>query len=119
MQVVISRLHEAKDEGMKKAKFLIGAMIAAFIFVTISYFVPVIYNFPIFYFVGAPLLQVCADRDMHSSVRGTRTVWYVRMNAARSPQSAGMYFIVSPALIGAGVFTGLKNCMFVAHMTRA
>jgi uncharacterized oligopeptide transporter (OPT) family protein len=80
--VVISRLHEAKEEGMKKAKFLIGAMVAGFIFVTVSYFVPVLYNFPIAYLVGAPLVQ-----------------------------SAGMYFMVSPALIGAGVFTGLKNCI--------
>ena len=40
-QVVISRLHEAKEEGMRKAKWLIGAMVIAFVFVTISYFVPV------------------------------------------------------------------------------
>lgn len=87
--VVISKLHAAKKEGFAQAKALLYSMAASFVYVIVTYFIPVLYNFPLFTWIGLP-----------------------------AAQSAGFFVNFSPAIFGAGVFTGLKNClcMFVAAL---
>eukprot|EP00500_Bicosoecida_sp_ms1_P002481 CAMPEP_0203807002 /NCGR_PEP_ID=MMETSP0115-20131106/820_1 /ASSEMBLY_ACC=CAM_ASM_000227 /TAXON_ID=33651 /ORGANISM="Bicosoecid sp, Strain ms1" /LENGTH=768 /DNA_ID=CAMNT_0050715669 /DNA_START=41 /DNA_END=2343 /DNA_ORIENTATION=- len=83
--VVISKLHAAKTEGFAQAKALLYSMAAAFSYVILTYFVPFLYNFPLFTWLGLP-----------------------------AAQSAGFFVNFSPAIFGAGVFTGLKNCLVMS-----
>ncbi len=45
--VVITRLHEARHEGLAKAKALLWALLAAFLFSVLSFFIPVLGNVPV------------------------------------------------------------------------
>ncbi len=70
--MVISRLHEARAEGVAKAKALLLALAASFAFALLAFFVPVLAYVPVALAVGLP-----------------------------AAQAAGFFLYVSPAIIGA------------------
>ena len=69
--------YKAKDEGAAKARLLLLTLALAFGFVVLSYFVPVLYSVPLLYWAGLP-----------------------------AGQAAGFFLNASPAMLGAGFFSG-------------
>jgi uncharacterized oligopeptide transporter (OPT) family protein len=72
--------YKAKDEGASKARLLLLTLAAAFCYVVLSYFAPVLYSVPLFYWAGLP-----------------------------AAQAAGFFLNASPAMLGAGFFSGTAN----------
>lgn len=87
--VLIDEMCQAREKGLRKAMLLLWTMFGAFAFVVASYFLPVLYSVPVFYWVGLP-----------------------------AAQAAGFFLNLSPAMIGSGYMSGMRVSlsMFVAAL---